>query len=67
MDKYLVEKFGAGSLEVGSIVELTESQAAFYASKVRKIEEEKALEVDPADEEKALEVATPKRGRKPKS
>lgn len=48
--RYLVERFGAGDLKVGSIVELTDKEAAFYSSKVRKIED-----VEPAK----LEVATP--------
>jgi hypothetical protein len=56
MAKYLVERFGAGSLEVGSVVELTEAEASFYASKVRKIEDEKTLE-----------VATPKRATRKKA
>lgn len=57
MAKYLVEKFGAGAHKVGSIVELTEAQAAFYAAKVRLIE---------SDESK-LEVATPKRRSRKKA
>lgn len=58
MDKFLVERLGAGKYRVGSIVELTESEAKFYSKKVKLI---------PSEKPKAkLEVATPKTKPKPK-
>lgn len=50
----LIERFGAGNHKVGDIVELTESQAAFYAAKVRKIADTPTLEV--ATPSKAADV-----------
>ena len=59
MDKFLVERLGAGKYRVGSIVELTESEAKFYSKKVKLI---------PSEKPKAkLEVATPKPKPKPKA
>ena len=51
MSKFLVERLGAGSYKVGSIVELTDSEALFYASKIRRL---------PDTGPEKLEVATPK-------
>ena len=59
MDKFLVERLGAGKYRVGSIVELTESEAKFYSKKVKPIPSEKP--------EVKLEVATPKAKPKPKA
>lgn len=59
MDKFLVERLGAGKYRVGSIVELTDSEAKFYSKKVKLI---------PSEKPKAkLEVATPKAKPKPKA
>ena len=59
MDKFLVERLGAGNYRVGSIVELTDSEAKFYSTKVKLI---------PSEKPKAkLEVATPKAKPKPKA
>jgi len=59
MDKFLVERLGAGKYEVGSVVELTDSEAKFYSKKVKLIPEEKP--------KAKLEVATPKAKPKPKA
>lgn len=59
MDKFLVERLGAGKYMVGSVVELTDSEAKFYSKKVRLIPEEKP--------KAKLEVATPKAKPKPKA
>ncbi len=59
MDKFLVERLGAGKYRVGSVVELTDSEAKFYSKKVKLI---------PSEKPKAkLEVATPKAKPKPKA
>lgn len=55
MAKYLVVRFGAGKYPIDSIVDLSDGEAALYASKIRKIEEQP---------EPKLEVATPKRTRR---
>lgn len=55
MAKYLIERFGAGKYEVGSIAELSDGEAALYAAKIRKIE----LKAEPK-----LEVATPSRSKR---
>ena len=61
MAKYLIERNGCGKFAVGEVVELSDSQAAFYAAKVKQLSE---------TAEQSLEVATPKpkrRRRKPKT
>jgi len=61
MAKYLVEKLGAGKFAVGSLVELTTSQAEFYKRKIRLIPDQAPAKVEQLEsQESRLEVATPK-------